>query len=401
MPSVPPLTLAGVLGLIERRYPPSSAEPWDAVGLVCGDPDQEVRRVLLAVDPVAETVAEAIDWGADLLLTHHPLLLSPVHSVAASTAKGRAVHDLVRAGCALYTAHTNADAAVGGVSERLARAVGVTSSRPVRPHPSAPVDALVTYVPVGGAPALIDALAAAGAGAIGDYERCAWRTEGVGQFVPRPGANPTIGAVGEVAQVDETRIEMVLPRSRRDSVVAALRSAHPYEEPAFSVLEVASVPSEAGHGRIGRLASPVSLRAFAERVAAALPRTAHGVRVSGDLDEPVHVVAVCGGSGDSLLPDVRAHGADVYLTADLRHHRASEARSDGAGGRPYLVDVAHWASEWPWLPAAADQLRADVGSAGSTVETRVSTTVTDPWTARVDSPTGPAGPAPDPLGGRS
>jgi dinuclear metal center YbgI/SA1388 family protein len=389
--------LADVVRALERRYPPGTAEPWDAVGLVAGDPDREVRRVLLAVDPVEATVEEALAWHADLLLTHHPLFLRGVHGVAATTAKGRVVHRLIQGGCALYTAHTNADAAPGGVAEALARAVGLPASRPLVAHQSAPLDALVTYVPVGQADPLVDALAAAGAGAIGDYEKCAWTTDGTGQFLPGPGARPTIGDVGELTRVTETRIEMVLPRRARARVLTALRTSHPYEEPAFSLIELAGAAGDTGSGRIGDLPRPVSLAAFARTVAQALPATVQGVRVSGDLDALVRRVAVCGGSGDSLLDAVRAQEADVYVTADLRHHRASEAREDARGAPPFLVDVAHWASEWPWLPIAAADLRADLADGGTTVETRVSVLVTDPWTVRLES-SPPTTDAPRPLG---
>lgn len=387
---MPALRLAEIVRFLETRYPARTAEAWDAVGLVAGDPDQEIRKVLLAVDPVAETVAEALDWGADLLLTHHPLFLSGVTSVAATTAKGRVVHELLRGGCALFTAHTNADVALGGVSDALAGAVGLGECRPILPRLSPPLDAVVTYIPVGQAPALIEAMAAAGAGAIGNYSACAWETDGVGQFLAGVGANPTVGAVGDVTRVGETRIEMVLPRTRRPDVLAALRRAHPYEEPAFSFIELAGWPTGAGTGRMGDLPAPVTLRAFAQTVADALPATAGGVRVSGDLDAAVRTVAVCGGSGDSLLDDVRRAGVDVYVTADLRHHRASEARAEQPGGPPYLIDVAHWASEWPWLPRAARDLQADVAAAGANVETHVSETVTDPWTARFEGSAEPS-----------
>jgi dinuclear metal center YbgI/SA1388 family protein len=386
------MRLAEIVRTLERRYPPDTAESWDAVGLVVGDPDQEVSRVIFAVDPVEATVREALDWGADLLVSHHPLLLRPVHSIAATGAKGRVVHTLVRGECALYTAHTNADAARGGVAEALARAVGLTESRPLVPAPTPALDALVTYVPVGGAAALVEALAAAGAGALGDYSNCAWTVDGIGQFLPGPGAHPTVGVMGALTHVSETRIEMVVPRGLRDAVVRALRAAHPYEEPAFTLAEMAPTASPTGAGRIGDLPEALTLGAFARRVADTLPATAQGVRVSGDLGATVRTIAVCGGSGDSFLSAARGSGADVYLTADLRHHPTSEAREAVRNARPYLVDVAHWASEWPWLRHAAAALESDVAAAGGVVRTRVSTLVTDPWTARFD-PT-PAAAAP-------
>ena len=300
------------------------------------------------------------------------------------------MHDLIRGDCALFNAHTNADAVAGGVAEALARAVGLADSAPIEPLPTPPLDALVTYVPQASAAAVVDAVSAAGAGSIGEYEKCAWTTEGTGQFLPGPGADPAIGSVGDLTRVAETRIEMVLPRSRRGAVLAALRAAHPYEEPAFSFIELGPTASDSGTGRIGTLAAPVPLRQFAQAVADAVPATAQGVRVSGDVDAVVRTVAVCGGSGGSLLDVVRERGADVFVTADLRHHPASESREESRGGPPFLVDLAHWASEWPWLPVVARDLAADVAALGATVETRVSRRITDPWTARFD----PSTPAP-------
>jgi dinuclear metal center YbgI/SA1388 family protein len=266
-------TLADVVAALEDRYDPALAEPWDAVGLVCGDPAETVRSVLFAVDPTTAVVDEAIDRGVDLVVTHHPLLLTAVHGVPADDPKGRLVHRLVRAGAGLFVAHTNADRAAGcGVNDALAAALGLADPVPLEP---------------------------------------------------------------------------------------------------------ADVPG-AGLGRVGALAEPLSLRAFAERVARALPATVGGARVAGDPDREVRTVAVCGGSCGSLLPAAAAAGADVLVTSDLKHHLVSEAlEADG----PALVDVAHWASEWPWLPVAAELLERDLGSR---VAVAVSALRTDPWSARAD-----------------
>lgn len=271
-----PAALEQVIVALEARYPPSLAADWDAVGLVCGDPVSTVRTVLFAVDPVQAVVDEALVLGADLVVTHHPLFLRGVHSVATTTPGGRLVHDLLTHGIALYAAHTNADHARPGVSDALAAALGVSDLRPLVPDP----------------------------------------------------ADPTTGT-----------------------------------------------------GRVGELEEPVTLAELAERVSQALPTTAHGVRVSGDLAARVRTVAVCGGSGDAFLPDA-ARSADVYVTSDLRHHRALDHR---AAGGCALVDVAHWASEWPWLPAAARDLESDLAVAGTTVEVHVSTIPTDPWSTHLGS----------------
>jgi dinuclear metal center YbgI/SA1388 family protein len=271
-PDQPAATLAEVVAALEARYDPALAEPWDAVGLVCGDPAEQVRSVLFAVDPTSAVVDEAIARGADLVVTHHPLLLTPVHGVPADDPKGRVVHRLIRAGIGLFVAHTNADRAAGhGVNDALAAALGLTGAEP---------------------------------------------------------------------------------------------------------LERSDIPG-AGLGRVGGLAEPLPLRAFAERVAAALPVTAAGVRVAGDPAREIRRVAVCGGSGGSLLPAAAAAGADVLVTSDLRHHPVSEALEEGG---PALLDVAHYATEWPWLPRAAELLGRDLGGR---VGVAVSELRTDPWSARV------------------
>ncbi|MFM8775178.1 MAG: Nif3-like dinuclear metal center hexameric protein [Actinomycetota bacterium] len=284
------LSLAQIVAVLERRYPLGSAEPWDAVGLVCGDPAAPVRRILWAIDPVEAVVDQAIDQQVDLVITHHPLLLTGVHSVAATDAKGRIVHRLISSGIALYCAHTNADIADPGVSDARARALGVMDTRPLDSSVSARQDR--TAVPSG------------------------------------------------LAQQEGTAVPV-------------------------------------GLGRIGHLPAPMPLGAFAETVVSALPATRHGARVLGDPDVVVRTVAVCGGSGDALLTVATASGADVYVTADLKHHRALEHRDEGGCA---VIDVAHWASEWPWLAQAAELLDRDLAAQGDTVDSLVSDIPTDPWT---------------------
>ncbi|MEQ4565454.1 Nif3-like dinuclear metal center hexameric protein [Paenarthrobacter sp. CAP02] len=268
-------TLGQVLLAVEELWPESLAEEWDEVGLVAGRPNVPVSKVLFAVDPTLEVIDEAIEWGAELLITHHPLLLKGVNSVAATSAKGLAIHRLIEAGTGLLTVHTNGDSAVGGVSDVLADAFGLENVTPLTPASN-------------------------------------------------------------------------------------------------------GLPEE-GIGRVGDLPDLETLGDFAARVFEMLPAVAGGVRVAGDKDGLVRRVAVCGGAGDSLLPAVRASHADVYVTADMRHHPASEAREGATNGRPYLIDVSHFASEWLWLPAAAEALGNVLADQGFDVEIRVSSTNSDPW----------------------
>ena len=384
------LLLRNVIERLDQMYDPSWADEWDAVGLVCGDPEQQVRKILFAVDPAPLVVDEAKEWGADLIVVHHPLLLKAVSSVAATTPKGRILHDLIRHECALFTAHTNADAPAYGVNESLALALGVQEPQVIVADAGEGLDKLVTFVPHENAEAVRAAITDAGAGAIGDYDSATFTTVGEGRFRPLEGATPAIGRVGDVEVVAESRIESVFPRNKRRQVVAAMKAVHPYEEPAYDVFELADLPGTGaaarGSGRIGKLASPMTLRDFATQVHAALPATAHGVRVGGDPDAMVETVAVTSGAGDFLLETVLGAGADVYVTSDLRHHRAGEFLEHGG---PALVDVAHWAAEWTWLPVVERRLVealttvGDLTLEGDTVETRVSTMCTDPWTLRI------------------
>ncbi|UPK73539.1 Nif3-like dinuclear metal center hexameric protein [Nocardioidaceae bacterium SCSIO 66511] len=381
--------LADVIAVLDEQYDPRWADDWDAVGTVVGDPDELVSKVLFAVDPVAAVVDEAVDWGADLIVTHHPLLLRAVNSVAATTPKGRVVHELIRSGIALHTCHTNADAPPGGVSAAMAEVFGLHDAAPLDPDPADPLDKIVVFVPRADASSLVDALSAAGAGNIGEYDRCFFAGEGTGSFRPSALANPTIGSAGRVEEVAETRLEMILPRARRSAVLAALRSAHPYEEPAYDLFELAALPSERGSGRIGEIAEPLSLRDFAALVVDSLPATASVARVAGDPDRVVRKVALCGGAGDFLFDRARAQGADVYVTSDLRHHPVSELLEQPDA--PAVIDVPHWSAEWTWLPVAARTLADRMSAQGATVETRVSRTVTDPWTMHLPwAPTDPS-----------
>ena len=369
--------LSDVVDLLHGWYPPHTADDWDAVGLVYGDPAAEVSKVMFAVDPAPEVAREAAAWGADLLVVHHPLFLKPVHGFAATTPKGRTLATLAGAGCALLTAHTNADRAVGGVSEAMAHALGLSDVRPLQPEADEPADKLVVFVPLDAADGVRAALADAGAGRIGAYDHASFSAPGEGRFRPLDGAKPAIGSVGELEVVGEERVEVLVPRARRASVVAALVTAHPYEEPAYDVVELADPgTSRTGAGRIGDVAE-TTLAGFAQTVADALPETAHGVRVAGDPDSVVRRVALCGGAGDFLLGEVLGSGADVYVTSDLRHHPAAEFLEQGG---PALVDVAHWAAEWTWLPVVQAMVDAAVGA---TVESRVSTLRTDPWQFRL------------------
>lgn len=364
--------LADVIAVLDAAYPPKLAADWDSVGLVCGDPDEPVESVTVAVDATADVVAQVPDRG--LLLAHHPLLLRGVDTVAAGTPKGALIHRLIRTGRALFTAHTNADSANPGVSDALAETLGLRVEDVLSPAAAGPdLDKWVVFVPAADGDAVREALFVAGAGHIGDYSHCSWSVAGTGQFLPHDGTTPAIGEVGTVERVSEDRVEVIAPARLRPAILAALRAAHPYEEPAFDVLPLAPIPGDVGIGRIASLPQPEPLSAFVKRVRAALPPTSWGVRASGDPHAVVSRVAVCGGAGDSLLGAVTSADVQAYVTADLRHHPADEHRR---ASHVALVDVAHWASEFPWCAQAAGVLREHFSDA---LPVRVCAVRTDPW----------------------
>ncbi|MBV8929520.1 MAG: Nif3-like dinuclear metal center hexameric protein, partial [Mycobacteriaceae bacterium] len=259
--------LTEIIAALEQAYPPWLAQSWDSIGLVCGDPDEKVDTVTVAVDATPPVIAEVPERG--LLLAHHPLLLRGVDTVAASTPKGVLIHDMIRTGRSLYTAHTNADSASPGVSDALAAAIGLTVERVLAPiSDGTETDKWVVYVPPKSADAVREAMFGAGAGHIGDYSQCSWSVTGEGQFLPHDGASPAIGSVGTVERVTEDRVEVIAPASVRTAVLAAMRAAHPYEEPAFDVFALVPLPGDVGLGRIGTLEAPEPLRAFVSRVSA-------------------------------------------------------------------------------------------------------------------------------------
>ncbi len=372
--NAPAVTVADVVAALEDAYPPALAESWDRVGLICGNPSDGVTKVAFALDCTLEVAERAVAAGAQMLVVHHPLLLRGVSSVAADTPKGAVIHALLRGGCALFAAHTNADSARPGVSDILAELVGVTPGRPIRPVGLGGIDKWGVYIPPADVAVVMASLFEAGAGKVGDYEECAFEWEGTGGFTPLEGANPAEGTVGERYTAPETRVEFVAPANIRRSLIDALRAVHPYEEPAFDIVtmeDTSDLENATGLGRVGELPHPMTLREFTQQVADALPETAWGVRAAGDPERVVRRVAVSSGAGDSLLGDVAKLGVDVYVTSDLRHHPVDEHL---AAGGPAVIDTAHWASEFPWTGQAEGIVKR------LNVDTEIIPLRTDPWT---------------------
>lgn len=364
------------IGLVDACYPEREAESWDATGLQAGDPDDEVHAILVCLDVTDATLDEAEALGANLLLAHHPLLFRPLARLTPATASGKLVLRAARAGIAILAAHTNFDVAVDGTSDPVCAALGLRDVRPLLASP--PGDAanvkLVTFVPGDAVDAVLAALSDAGAGTIGEYDRCSFRTPGTGTFRPSERANPAAGERGRLNEEPEERLEMVVPRGRLPAAVAALRAAHPYEEVAYDLYPLldAAEPGK-GTGRLGELPEPLPLRAVADRLAEGLP--APHLRVAGDLDRPIARVATCGGAGDAYIGAALAAKADCYVTGDLRHHPALDALTMGMA----VIDAGHYATEAPALPGLIERLRAEAAGRGLGARLLASAVRTEPW----------------------
>ena len=366
-------TVADCAALCDRLWPKERAESWDNVGLLEGDPAIAVRRCLCALDADQVTVAAAVAVGAQLLVAHHPLPWRPLTRLIATEPAQAALLAAARGGVAVYAAHTNFDVDPAGTSRALADALGLQAPQVLRVSGRAVLYKLVVFVPRDQAPDLRDALDRAGAGRLGRYSACSFTGVGVGRFRPETGAHPTIGQPGELAEVTEERLEVLVPAEARPAVLAAMRAAHPYEEPAYDLLQLDNGGAAYGLGMVGLAAPAMGLATFAAFVADRLQAPA--TRFVGDAGRVVRRVAVCGGAGMECAAAALAAGADALVTADIRYHEAREAEARGLA----LVDPGHQATEVPGVAALAEQLRSATRQAGWDVDVRVEASRADVW----------------------
>lgn len=350
----PPSTVRDVLDNLEGLAPSSKAASWDVVGLQLGDPDAEVGSIAVAHEATGAVVSHLEEEPADLLVTYHPLLFRPVRRmVAGARPDGRAFR-LIRSGIALIVAHTSFDVAPGGSADALAESLGLGGIRSFGPVWGSDAVKIVTFAPELAVDEVSAAMADAGAGVIGRYRGCSFRGAGLGAFIAPEESSPATGTAGAANLEPEVRIEMVCPAAFRDRVVAALVSAHPYEEPAFDVYERRG---DAGFvGRVGELPGPEPLERVAESVFGTLGRQG---RVAGDGRQRVATLAVVPGSGGDLIGEAAAAGADAIVTGDVSHHRARAAVERGIA----IIDAGHAATERPGLArlyAAVSEITGNV-----------------------------------------
>lgn len=360
-----------VINMIEEFAPPKMAAEWDKIGLQVGNPGQPVSKVFLSLDLNGEVLDEALTAGADMLVVHHTPFFKPLAQVRTDTPAGLLLSRIIKNDLILYTAHTNLDAAPQGVNTVLARLLNLREVQVLQPDWQEKLCKLVVFVPLGYTERVREALARCGAGWIGNYSDCTFQVQGTGTFRPLEGTNPFVGTVGELERAVENRLETIFPIEKREMILKALFEAHPYEEVAYDLYPLLNEGKHSGLGCVGTLSQPLTLAAFLELVKEKLQ--VPYLRYCGEPGKTIHKVALCGGSGGTLLSRAAASGAQVYLTGDVKHHEAQEALALGMA----IADAGHYGTENPIIAMLADALTHKLANSG--VKVMVSRVITDPF----------------------
>lgn len=333
------ITCGDILEIIDEKAPFRRGEDWDNTGLLVGDPRSEVHKILFALNVTQDVVDEAVELGADLIVSHHPLLFSPISNLRWDTYKGKLLKALMKNEIAVLCAHTNVDVYPKGINGFLAEKLELTNCEPLRLTSESSYYKLNVFIPTDSVEEVLSALFDAGAGKLGFYESCAFRQEGLGQFRPIGPATPFIGETDVLEIVEETKVEVVVPLSVLENVLTALLDAHPYEEPAYDLFLLQNKLETYGLGVVGEWKRPLDFHECVEIVKEALG--IEQISCGGDVPKTIQRVALCSGSGSDLMDDAIHAGADLYITSDLKYHDGQKALEEGL----FVMDVGHHASE--------------------------------------------------------
>ncbi|WP_066064164.1 Nif3-like dinuclear metal center hexameric protein [Neobacillus soli] len=323
-----------VIQLFEQFSPKGLAMEGDKIGLQIGRLNKKVERIMIALDVLENVIDEAIEKNVQLIIAHHPIIYRPLKNLLTDTVQGKMIEKLVKHDIAVYAAHTNLDVAKGGVNDLLAAALGLEDTEVLVPTFDTKLKKLVVFVPSSHAEEIRQVLGQAGAGFIGNYSHCSFSGNGTGRFLPGENTNPFVGVSGELEEVDEVRLETIVPEPLLKKTITAMIKAHPYEEVAYDVYPLENKGEVLGLGRIGKVGE-MTLGEFAKKVKTALGVS--NVRVVGDLSAKVKKVAVLGGDGNKYFMNAKFKGADVYVTGDIYYHTAHDAMMQGLN----MIDPGH------------------------------------------------------------
>ena len=351
-----------IANIIEELTPKKLAESWDNVGLLIGDGSAKVKKLLVCLDATEWVIEEAIEQEADMLVCHHPIIFGSLKRITADTVLGKKIIKLISHGISVYSAHTNYDIAANGLNDLFAERLGFKSFSLIEPTYNEKLYKILVYIPKNHEDKIFNALIAAGAGHIGNYSSCSYRTEGIGTFKPETGTHPFIGEEGKLETVNEIKLGTIVPQSLLNKTIKALIKAHPYEEPAYDIIPLENEGNSFGIGRIGELEQETSLAVYAGNVKAALG--IDKVRIAGNPNQNIKKVAMLNGAGNKFVSAARFAGADVLVTGDMQYHEMVDAVEAGM----CIIDAGHFATERIMIPAMANYLRNKCIANGYNIE---------------------------------
>ena len=326
-----------IIQYLETFAPPPYQEDYDNSGLITGDKQGEVTGIIVSLDCVETVVEEAIQKKCNLIISHHPLIFRGLKKLTGSNYIERTVIKAIQNDIAIYAIHTNLDSVINGVNKKIADKLGLIKTKILRPKQHT-LKKLTTFIPKENTEFVLSKIHDAGAGMIGNYKNCSFRLEGTGTFLPSGNANPTIGELGQLENVNEDRIEVIFPAHLQTKILNTLFKAHPYEEVAYYLHDLANINMEVGSGMIGELSKPIKSSDFLKYIKKNL--STNTIRHTALLKENVKKIALCGGSGSFLLRDAIAQGADFFISGDFKYHEFFDTNN-----QIVIADVGHYESE--------------------------------------------------------
>lgn len=326
--------------------------PEDNNGLLIGSYSGEVQKVLLALDLTEEVLSEAIEMGCQMIVTHHPFIFKGLKNIREDNVHGKITIEAIKKDINIYAAHTNLDVAQYGVNEALRKKLELPKGKVLQPTKDEEYCKIVIYVPKENSEDVLMAVSKAGAGHIGNYSHCSFQTEGQGTFKPLEGSSPYIGLVGEIEKVNEVKLETIVPKGKIDSVIKAMKKVHPYEEVAYDIIPLKNPRDTIGLGQIIQLHEATFAKEFASYVKEKLG--CDGVKLFGDKAAKISKVAICGGSGSSVIHTAKFNGCQCLITGDIDYHKGQMAVDLGLT----IIDAGHYYTEKPVLALLQELLKS-------------------------------------------